>query len=269
MCELLMMSSSVPAAVNVELGVLARHGGGEGPDRDGWGIAYYQDRDVRLIRDAAPAYGSPWIGFVEGLALRSQLVIAHIRRATTGEIALRNTHPFTRELGGRMHVFAHNGAVRGVFVSPQFPLGRFRPVGETDSEHAFCALMERLAVAADSRADAVPLAGRIEIVARFAHELRALGPANFLFSDGEVVYLHGDRRLVHAEKPAEGPGLHFHVRPSGEGRPLEGGRGVTVADGDHPVILAASVPLTDESWTPLAKGELLVVRNGEIHTRIS
>jgi glutamine amidotransferase len=64
MCELLMMSSSVPAAVNVELGVLARHGGGEGPDRDGWGIAYYQDRDVRLIRDAAPAYGSPWIGFV-------------------------------------------------------------------------------------------------------------------------------------------------------------------------------------------------------------
>jgi glutamine amidotransferase len=168
-----------------------------------------------------------------------------------------------------MHVFAHNGAVRGVFVSPQFPLGRFRPVGETDSEHAFCALMERLAVAADSRADAVPLAGRIEIVARFAHELRALGPANFLFSDGEVVYLHGDRRLVHAEKPAEGPGLHFHIRPSGEGRPLEGGRGVTVADGDHPVILAASVPLTDESWTPLAKGELLVVRNGEIHTRIS
>src|SRR5262249_28104228 len=111
MCELLMMSSRIPATVNLELGVLARHGGGEGPERDGWGIAYYQDNDVRLIKDAAPAYESPWVGFVAGLALRSKLVIAHIRRATSGTIALRNTHPFTRELSGRMHVFAHNGAV--------------------------------------------------------------------------------------------------------------------------------------------------------------
>ena len=138
MCELLMMSSSVPATVNVELGVLARHGGGEGPDRDGWGIAYYQDNDVRLIKDAAPAYASPWMGFVEGLALRSKLVIAHIRRATSGKVALRNTHPFTRELHGHMHVFAHNGAVPAIFTASAFPLGRFHPVGETDSEYAFC-----------------------------------------------------------------------------------------------------------------------------------
>ena len=267
MCELLMMSSRIPTTVNVELGVLARHGGGEGPDRDGWGIAYYHDDDVRLIKDAAPAYGSPWIGFVEGLALRSKLVIAHIRRATTGKIALRNTHPFTRELRGRMHVFAHNGAVPAIFASNAFPLGRFRPVGETDSEYAFCALMERLAVAEDSR-DHLPLAARIEIVARFAGELRALGPANFLFSDGDAVYLHGDRRLSHADKPAEGPGLHYHLRQGGGEPRLKAARGVKVEDGDQPVILAASVPLTDESWTPLERGELLVVRNGEIHRRL-
>ncbi|HLI21891.1 MAG TPA: class II glutamine amidotransferase [Stellaceae bacterium] len=268
MCELLMMSSSVPATVNVELGVLARHGGGEGPDRDGWGIAYYQDDDVRLIKDAAQAYGSPWIGFVEGLALKSRLVIAHIRRATTGKIALRNTHPFARELHGRMHVFAHNGAVPSIFAASEFQLGRFRPVGETDSEFAFCALMERLAAAHDKH-KRLTLAQRSDIVAQFARDMRALGPANFLFADGEAVYLHGDRRQMHAGRSAEGPGLHYHVQHSVAGRPLAGARGVKVKDGDRPVILAASVPLTDEEWTPLAKGELLVVQNGAIYQRLS
>lgn len=267
MCELLMMSSSVPATVNVELGVLARHGGGEGPDRDGWGIAYYQDDDVRLIKDAAPAYGSPWIGFVEGLDLRSKLVIAHIRRATSGKVALRNTHPFIRELHGRMHVFAHNGAVPSIAASSAFALGRFTPVGETDSEYAFCALMERLAAGLDAH-KRLPLAMRIEIVAQFAREMRALGPANFLFADGDAVYLHGDRRKQSAESPAEGPGLHYHLQHSDEGRPFKAARGVKVRDGDHPVILAASVPLTDEEWTPLSQGELLVVHNGAIHARL-
>lgn len=268
MCELLMMSSSVPATVNVELGVLARHGGGDGPDRDGWGIAYYQDEDIRLIKDAAPAFGSPWIGFVEGLALRSKLVIAHIRRATSGKVTLRNTHPFIRELHGRMHVFAHNGAVPSIFSSSAFALGRFNPVGETDSEYAFCALMERLAAGLDAH-KRLPLAMRIELVAQFARDMRALGPANFLFSDGDAVYLHGDRRKQSAESPAVGPGLHYRVQHSTAGDALKAAHGVRVKDGDRPVILAASVPLDNEEWTPLAQGELLVVHNGEIHARLS
>jgi glutamine amidotransferase len=263
MCELLAMSSQRPATVNLALGVLARHGGGDGPDKDGWGISYFEDGDVRLIKDAAPAYASPWIGFVEGLSLRSQLVFAHIRRATTGAVALRNTHPFMRELGGQPHVFAHNGSLRSIFTAPDFALDRFHPLGDTDSEWAFCALLERLAMAREAASRPLTLERRIEIVGDFAARLRREGMANFLYSDGEYAFLHGDHRLQNA------PGLHFIIQhDAADGQPFDGDGGVTVEEVDHPVLLAASVPLTHEEWTPLTRGELLVVCDGEIQSRV-
>ncbi len=263
MCELLAMSSQRPATVNLALGVLARHSGGDGPDKDGWGISYFEDGDVRLIKDAAPAYASPWVGFVEGLSLRSQLVFAHIRRATTGAVALRNTHPFMRELGGQPHVFAHNGSLRSIFTAPEFALGRFQPLGDTDSEWAFCALLERLAIARDANGRPLALERRIEIVGDFAARLRREGMANFLYSDSEYAFFHGDHRLRSA------PGLHFTIQyDAADGQPFDGDGGVTVEDVDHPVLLAASVPLTHEEWMPLSRGELLVVCDGEIQSRI-
>lgn len=268
MCELLAMSSRVPATVNLALGVLARHGGGDGPDKDGWGIAYFDEGDVRLLRDAAPAFASPWIGFVEGLSLKSTLVLAHIRRASSGEVALRNTHPFMRELGGRPHVFAHNGSVPGIFDVDSFACRRFRPLGETDSEQAFCALMERMAQAWERKAGMPTLEERTDLVANFAAGLRRQGSANFLYADGDAVFLHGDRRQQHADMPPEAPGLHFLVQHSKDGRPFSGSGGVAVQDVDRPVLLAASVPLTEEAWTPLAEGELLVARDGEILSRL-
>jgi len=44
-----------------------------------------------------------------------------------------------------MHLFAHNGMLPGIETNALFPTHRFRRIGETDSEHAFCALLERLA----------------------------------------------------------------------------------------------------------------------------
>ncbi len=111
MCELFAMSSNAPATVSFSLSVLAEHGGKTAPHKDGWGIAYYEDSDVRVLRDTTCASNSQWVQFVEQQELRSTLVMSHIRKATTGAIAIKNTQPFSRELGGHMHVFAHNGHV--------------------------------------------------------------------------------------------------------------------------------------------------------------
>lgn len=105
MCELLGMSSCRPATVSLSLMRLAEHGGFSGPHRDGWGIGYYEDGDVRLIKEAAA--DSAWVRFLESHEVRSPIVIGHIRKATMGARAYRNTQPFARELGGRMHLFAH------------------------------------------------------------------------------------------------------------------------------------------------------------------
>jgi glutamine amidotransferase len=74
----------------------------------------------------------------------SQLAVSHIRRATRGEPALRDTQPFVRELGGYTHVFAHNGDLGGIERRRDFLPGRFRPVGDTDPELVFCSLLDRL-----------------------------------------------------------------------------------------------------------------------------
>ncbi len=144
MCELFALSSRLPATVSLSLKTLAEHGGGSAPHADGWGIAYYREGDARLIKDTSAAHDSDWVRFVQSRGLSSTTIISHIRKATRGGAQLQNTHPFARELGGQMHVLAHNGTLKGVHDHPDFVLGRFRPIGDTDSEHAFCNLLARM-----------------------------------------------------------------------------------------------------------------------------
>lgn len=100
MCELLGLSGSAPFSVTFSLDEFARHGGKTGPHRDGWGIAFYEGRDVRLIKEAKPAADSETVAFVKGQNFNSPLVLSHIRRATVGNLSLANTQPFTRNWAG-------------------------------------------------------------------------------------------------------------------------------------------------------------------------
>ena len=73
------------------------------------------------------------------------MIVAHARRATRGTRSYQNAQPFIRELAGRVHLFAHNGDLPGIFQSSAFRPNRFNPIGETDSERAFCVLLDRMA----------------------------------------------------------------------------------------------------------------------------
>lgn len=261
MCELFALSSRVPATVTLSLEAFSQHGGLTGPHKDGWGIAFVEDGDARIIKDTDCASASPWVRFLEDHPIESRLSIAHIRRATAGKLALKNTQPYMRELGGRLHIFAHNGHVPGVMNASDFPLGRFRPIGETDSEYAFCLLLARLEDL--WLAATVPsLEARRGIIGAFAQELRQLGPANFLYSDGEDLFVHSDRRSQ-SDGSIAPPGLHLLHRECFEGMPFETS-GLKIKTPRQHVVLVASVPLTDEPWRPLAQGELIVVRNGDV-----
>ncbi|CCQ73363.1 class II glutamine amidotransferase [Magnetospira sp. QH-2] len=267
MCELFAMSSSHPATVTLSLTELARHGGLTGPHKDGFGIAYYEEGDARVIRDVGAAYDSPWIRFVADTQLQSDLVISHIRKATHGDVTLRNTHPFRRELGGHLHIFAHNGDL--LDLEKYFPLTgkRFRPIGESDSEHAFCLLLEALAPLWDT---GVPsLEARLEVVTAFAARLRDLGSANFLYADGQVLFAHGHKRTQVEGQDPRPPGLQVLCRhcTRQRGQDDKAVDGVTIGGGRQDVVLLASVPLSDESWRPLVGGEVLAVTKGRIAAR--
>ncbi|MFP4063725.1 MAG: class II glutamine amidotransferase [Halochromatium sp.] len=263
MCELFAMSSRAPATLGFSLERLARHGGAEGPHRDGWGLAFYEGADCLLLREPRPASESPLMQFMERQGLRTKLGLCHIRLATFGALALRNTQPFARELGGRMHVFAHNGDMPTLADQPARYPARFSPVGDSDSERAFCGLMTELAPIWDAAWGKVPdLSTRLAVIADYARELRALGPANFIYSDSDALFVHADRRTQPEDGQLRAPGLYLLQRCCWRTAPELQDAGVNLCSIRQDVALIASVPLTDELWEPLGEGDLIALRDG-------
>jgi glutamine amidotransferase len=57
MCELFAMSSRWPTTVRLAPDEFAKHSGGTGPHKDGWGVAWYVEGDVQLVRESRPPMG--------------------------------------------------------------------------------------------------------------------------------------------------------------------------------------------------------------------
>jgi len=264
MCELFAMSAKRPATVSFSLMQFAEHGGHSGPHKDGWGIGYYAGRDIRLIKEAEAAADSEWVRFMMDHEIETHLAIAHVRLATMGARTFANTQPFTRELAGRRHLFAHNGNLPGIFADGSFNHERFHPVGETDSEVAFCVLLQRLSALWIEPARPPTLEARLTVVSSFARELRTFGPANFLYADGEVLFAHGHRRKQTGTDTLVPPGLVRLHRRCRAGEGAFASRSVSIDAMEQDIMLFASVPLTDEAWEPLAEGEVIAVREGRI-----
>ena len=265
MCELLGMSAHHPASITLSLNEFARHGGETGPHADGWGIAYYQGPDANLIRESTPAADSGLMSMLRGYKVASEIVIAHIRRASFGPVELKNTHPFRREIAGRVHTFAHNGDLPG--IENEFHLdqtGFAQPVGDTDSEYAFCLLMQRLSDLWERRGVIPGLEPRKAIIADFARQIGKLGPANFLYSDGDALFVHGHVR-TQPDGSIRSPGLHYISVTCDYGFGQSELASVKLeSDRLQKVTLVATTPLNDGKWQPMRAGELLVVKGGEI-----
>ena len=262
------MSSRHPTSVGFSLETLARRGGHDGPHKDGWGVAYFEEHDVFLLRESSPAAESGLVRFMEKNGPPSSLVISHIRLATQGEPALRNTQPFQRELAGRAHVFAHNGDLPGIKEKCALRSDRFTPVGDTDSEFAFCCLLERIEALWGRSSGKLPsVESRLEVVGDFATQMRSLGSFNFLYADGDVLFVHAHRRK-HDDGDTRPPGLHLLARASDDQAVDLSESGIMMAPTAQELALVASVPLTDEPWEPIDEGEIIALRHGLVWARL-
>lgn len=161
------------------------------PHKDGWGIAWYDECEIRLVKESRPAAESACVRFIQETQFTTPFAISHVRRANRGAVALRNCQPFVCEMGGTWHAFAHNGDLAGIDAAMPAHLDGFRTIGETDSEIAFCALLERLRPLRPGK-EWPSFGFRREVVDGLAAELRELGPANFLYGDGDALFAHGD-----------------------------------------------------------------------------
>lgn len=250
MCELLGMSANVPTDICFSFTGLVQRGGRTGPHRDGWGIAFYEGEGLREFREPVASSESAIAQFLQAHPIKSRAVIAHVRQANVGAVNLANTHPFTREVGGRYFSFAHNGQLAGLAPEP----GVYRPVGTTDSETAFCALLNRVRGAFPER-PAFPdiLPQLVSAAGAFAR----LGVFNCLLSDGEYLFAFCTSKLAWLTRRAPfGPAELSDCAVRVDFREH--------TSADDVVSVIATEPLTtNEAWQRFAPGEWRLFRLGE------
>jgi predicted glutamine amidotransferase len=247
MCQLLGMNANTPTDVMFSFTGFAQRAE---EHKDGFGIAFFEGPGVRLMVDAQSARTSPIAEMVRRFPIRSLDIVAHIRKATQGAVALQNTHPFVRELWGRYWVFAHNGDVRG--FNPRLH-GAFRPVGETDSEHAFCWLMQELAKAHAS----VPTVAELTRTLReLAPQVAAHGTFNFLLSNGQALWAHCSTNLYFVER------RHPFTHASLQDDDVTVNFAELTSPSDRVAIVVTEPLTSDEAWQAFAPGELRVFEGG-------
>ena len=250
MCQLLGMNCNVPTDICFSFTGFQARGGATDVHTDGWGIAFFEGMGTRVFLDPKPSCASPVAELVRQYPIRSKNVIAHIRKATQGEIALENTHPFMRELWGRYWIFAHNGNLRD-FAPPLD--GSFLPVGRTDSERAFCWLLQNLR----TRFDAPPPREALFAVLReLTFGIAAHGEFNYLLSNGDCLFAHCATKLSYIVRQA--PFAVAHLKDQDIAVDFS-----EVTTPDDRVALVATVPLTDnEVWQTMAPGTLAMFADG-------
>lgn len=247
MCQLLGMNGNTPTDIVFSFTGFATRAA---EHKDGFGIAFFEGPGVRCFVDHNSASASPVAAMVKRYPIRSRHVIAHIRKATQGRVALENTHPFVRELWGRYWVFAHNGDLKD--FHPKLHAA-FHPVGDTDSERAFCWLLQELA---KNHASLPSIEHLTETLRELAAPIAAHGTFNFLLSNGDALWAHASTQL------------HWLVRqhPFRSARLQDEDLTVNFAQVTTPedrVAVIVTEPLTaDETWQPFVAGELKVFQAG-------
>ncbi|MGZ8135797.1 MAG: class II glutamine amidotransferase [Methylococcaceae bacterium] len=253
MCELLGMSANVPTDICFSFTGLMQRGGRTGPHRDGWGITFYEDKGYRTFKDPAPCFESPIARLVQEYPIKSRTVIGHIRQANRGHVALQNTHPFTREQWGSFWTFAHNGQLTDYQVLLQ--TGKHLPVGDTDSEAAFCWLLNQL----DQKYPHKPvdMQAMFRYAGELCHQLKAFGIVNILLSDGNYLFAYCSSSL------------HWLTRraPFGQARLIDEDIAIDFHQQTTPndvVTVIATLPLTsNENWRQMESGHYLLFYDGE------
>ena len=256
MCELLGMSANVPTDICFSFAGLLVRGGKTGPHKDGWGMAMHREGQAWCIHDPRPSAESDMAEVMSKSSLKCDIVISHIRQANVGDICLANTHPFHRQLWGETWSYAHNGQLD---ASEKLVIGQYQALGNTDSETAFCWLLDQLLLEfGDNAPDISLLADKLQ---HLSNQLHSQGVFNMMLTDGESLFCYCSTNLYWITRRA----------PFNTATLLDKNMGIDfqkVTTDNDVVTVIATQPLTqDEAWQQMQTNELAVFQAGEMIIR--
>ncbi|NQZ59914.1 MAG: class II glutamine amidotransferase, partial [Lentisphaeraceae bacterium] len=202
--------------------------------------------------DTLPSAESPVAKMVREYPIKALNVIAHIRKASIGAVDLSNTHPFQREAWGMNWIFAHNGDLWN--YNPIIK-GTHQPVGTSDSERAFCQILNALS---EKYPDCPPpIKTLYKELVELSKPIAEYGTFNFLMSNGQLLFARCTTDLYYIVRKA--PFAQAHLVDKDISVDFN-----ALTQADDRVAIIATMPLTDnEEWIKFEKDQLLVFKNGE------
>jgi glutamine amidotransferase len=171
---------------------------------DGWGVAYYVEGFPHVIKSASTAVEDTLFRRVSGI-VSSETVVAHLRKATVGNLSIINSHPF--QYGN--WVFAHNGQIPDFGTVSEALRAQISPIyrrfilGDTDSEAIFYLLLSNMARRFDVHRKGAPVEDVTAAIADTVHQIHELTGLNcyeraaadefylsFILTNGHILLAH-------------------------------------------------------------------------------
>lgn len=204
---------------------------------DGWGVVSFEKEKPAYYGRSAKGLVDEIENFRKAALLAesngSNILIAHIRKASEGKVNLSNTHPFIKD----EWAFCHNGTIHD---SEDIPLSNLKPKGSTDSERFFYYLFERI-----SGASKGSIIGRLIGAISYIKENFNRSSLTFLLSNGELLFAFRDFNENYDVEPKE---------------VLEGYYTLKYLSMPGTVIFSSEeIPFGQLGWVDMENGQLAVV----------
>lgn len=211
MCELFAVSAKEKLHVNELLKEFFSHSS-EHPN--GWGIAIIDGGNQNIEREPVRASHSLYLKNRLTTAIDVNQMLAHIRRATIGDVNYHNTHPFVKgDISGRRWTMIHNGTIFEAKVLSPY---QYSQKGSTDSERILLYLVDRINENLENDWNSFDVNDRFQVV---DDVIRALAPGNklnLILHDGEYLYVHKNAAGTLYSREKEGEAI-FSTKPLGNG----------------------------------------------------
>ncbi|MEM0302117.1 MAG: class II glutamine amidotransferase [Archaeoglobaceae archaeon] len=223
MCELFALSCNSKDRGTFSLPLFARY---HTRYWHGWGIGYYEDGKA-VVKKSTKDPNSSEIFRKAVENARSNVILAHLRLATRGEVCEKNCHPFRFGFLNRDWLFAHNGDLPINYPS--------KVESNTDSAMAFSFMIDKI-VEYLRRSRFRGIYPAVKLATKTLLESYN-GTLNYLLTDGNALFAfcnHRNMFMLRREKDYGG------------------------------AILISTQKLTDERWVPIPKNRIICLINGEL-----
>lgn len=229
MCELLGVTANTKIKMNELFKTFFSH---STEHRNGWGLVLLDDDKFSIDKEPEKAIDSLYLKNKLKDPIETARCIAHIRKATIGEVNVHNTHPFWKnDDSGRRWVLAHNGTI---FESEALTPYQYIQEGTTDSERILLYIVDEINKLYQKKHDLLNEKERIGIVEQSIKTIVPGNKLNLLIFDGDLLYVHkNEAGTLYKRKLKEG-------------------------------LIFSTQPLDENEWHESPQNQLMVYKNGDL-----